>query len=48
MVEDPIQNLDAVTCGIFQVYFQDNLFNPDENSIIQNNKKLKKKGGNFP
>ena len=33
MVEDPIQSLDTVTCGIFQIHFYDNLFNPDVNSI---------------
>ena len=43
MVEDRIQNLDSVTCGIFQIYFYDNLFNPDQNSKIQNKTKLIKK-----
>ena len=43
MVEDRVQNLDSVTCGIFQIYFYDNLFNPDENSKIQNKKRLNKK-----
>ena len=43
MVEDRIQNLDSVTCGIFQIYFYDNLFNPDQNSKIQNKTKLNKK-----
>ena len=43
MVEDPIQSLDTVTCGIFQIYFYDNLFNPDVNSKIQNNKKTSNK-----
>lgn len=40
MIEDPIQNLDTVTCGIFHIYFYDNLFNCDKNSKIQNNKNL--------
>ena len=43
MVEDSIQSLDMVTCGKFQIYFYDNLFNPDVNTKIQNNKKLTKK-----
>ena len=38
MVEDRVQDLDFVTCDIFQIYFCDNLFNPDENSKIQNKK----------
>ena len=36
MVEDRIQDLDSVTCGIFQLFFYENLFNPDKNSKIQN------------
>ena len=43
MVEDLIKYLDTATCGIFQIYFYDNLFNPDENSKMQNNKKKKKR-----
>ena len=43
MVEDRVQNLDSVTCGIFQICLYDNLFNPDENSKIQNKKRLNKK-----
>ena len=31
LMEDQIQDLDSVTCGIFQIYFYDNLFNPDVN-----------------
>ena len=42
MVEDRIQDLDSATCGIFQIYFYENLFNPDENSKIQGETKLKK------
>ena len=42
MVEDRIQDLDSATCGIFQLYFYNNLFNPDKNSKIQNETKLKK------
>ena len=43
MVEDRIQNLDSVTCGIFQLYFYDNLFNPNENSKIQDKDRLNKR-----
>ena len=35
MVEDRLQDLDSSTCSIFQLYFYDNLFNPDKNSKIQ-------------
>ena len=42
MAEDRIQDLESSTCGIFQLYFYENLFNPDENSKIQNETKLKK------
>ena len=34
-LEDQIQDLDTVTCGIFQIYFYDNLFNPDLNKNLQ-------------
>ena len=30
MVEDRVQDLDSVICGIFQIYFYDNLFNPNK------------------
>ena len=43
VVKDRIQDLNSVTCGIFQIYFYDNLFNPDKNSKIQNKTKLNKK-----
>ena len=43
VVEDRIQDLDSVTCGVFQIYFFDNLFNPDKNRKIQNKTKLNKK-----
>ena len=42
MVEDRVQNLNSVTCGIFQIYFYNNLFNPDENSKIQDKARLNK------
>ena len=41
MVEGRTQDLDTVNCSIFQIYFYDNLFIPDQNSIIQ--KRLNKK-----
>ena len=43
MVEDRIQNLDSVTCDIFQLYFYDNLFNPNENSKTQDKARLNKR-----
>ena len=43
MIEAKIQDLDSVTCGIFQIYFYDNLLNPDQNSKIQNKTNLNKK-----
>ena len=42
MVEDRLQDLHSSTCGIFQTYFYENLFNPDRNSKIQNKTKLNK------
>ena len=43
MLEDPVQNTETVTCGIFQLYFYENLLNPKADSKIQNDKKLTKK-----
>ena len=43
VVEDRIQDLDTVNCGISQIYFFANLFNTDQNSEIQNKRKLNKK-----
>ena len=43
MVEDRIQDFDSSTYSIFQLYFYDNLFNPDENSKIQDKTRLNKK-----
>ena len=42
MVEDRVQK-NSRTCGIFQLHFYDNLFNPNENSKIQDKAKLNKK-----
>ena len=47
MVEDRVQELNSPTCGIFQIYFYNNLFNPDENSKIQNKKWFNKKTETF-
>ena len=43
MVEERVQDLNSVACGIFQIYFYDSLFNPNENSKIQNKKRLNKR-----
>ena len=43
MVKDRVQDLNSSSCGIFQLYFYDNLFNPDKNSIIQDKIMLNKK-----
>ena len=43
MVEDRLQDLVSATCGIFQIYFYQNLLYPEENSKIQGNAKLNKK-----
>ena len=43
MVEDRLQDLESATCGIFQIYSYQNLFNPNENSKIQGETKLNKK-----
>ena len=42
-VEDRVQDRNSLTCGIFQIYFYDNLFNPDESSKIQDKKRLNKR-----
>ena len=41
MLEDRVQDLNSATCGIFQIYFYENLFNPEKNSSIQSETKLK-------
>ena len=43
IVQDRAQDLNSVTCGIFQMNFYDNLFNPNKNSKIQNKKRLNKR-----
>ena len=39
MIEDRVQDLNSLTCGVFQIYFYD----PNENSKIQNKKRLNKR-----
>ena len=41
MLENRIQDLHTVTCGIFQVYFYENLFNPTKTAKYKT--KLNKK-----
>ena len=43
MVGGRTKNLDSVTCGILQLYFYDNLFNPKKKIKIQDKVKLNKK-----
>ena len=43
MKEDRVQDLNSVTWGIFQIYFYDNLFNPNEDSKILDKKRLNKR-----
>ena len=38
MVDNPLQMTQIVTCSLFQLYFYENLFNPNKSSKIQNNK----------
>ena len=42
ILENTIQNLTASTCGLFQLYFYKNLFDPDEKSKILNHQTLTK------
>ena len=42
-MEDRVQDLDSVMCGIFQIYFYNSFFNPDQYSKIQDKKRLNKK-----
>ena len=43
LLEDQIQNLGTVTYGIFQIYINDNLFNPDVNSKRRKQQNTKQK-----
>ena len=42
-VDDQLQKTETDTCGVFQLYFFVNLFNPDKNSAIIEDKILTKK-----
>ena len=43
LVDDKVQELYSDTCGLFQLYFYKNLFDPDENGKILNDEHLTKK-----
>ena len=43
MVEDRLQDLKTSTCGIFQIYFYKNLFDPEEKRKINRETRLTKK-----
>ena len=43
MEEDRVQDINSVTCGIFQIYFYSNLFNPNENIKIKDKKRPNKR-----
>ena len=43
LVHDEIEGIYLDTCGLFQLYFHKNLFDPDENSKILNDEHLTKK-----
>ena len=43
MLLDEIQEIYSDICGLFQLYFCRNLFDPNENSNILNDKHLTKK-----
>lgn len=40
LLEDPIQKIDALTCGSFQLYLYENLFFPGEKTRLYSYKKL--------
>ena len=42
-VDDQLQKTETNTCRVFQLYFFVNLFNPDENSVVIEDKILTKK-----
>ena len=42
ILEQPVQNLTSSNCGIFQLYFYKNLFDPDKKSKIINHENLNK------
>ena len=43
ILEQPVQDLTSSNCGIFQLYFYKNLFDPNKKSKIINHENLKKR-----
>ena len=43
ILEHPVQEITSSTCGLFQLYFYKNIFDPDERSKIINHETLNKK-----
>ena len=43
MLEDRVQDINSVTCGIFEIYFYDNLFKSEKNSKIKDEKRLNRR-----
>ena len=43
IVEHPAQELSSSTCGLFQLYFYKNIFDPEEKSRIINHENLNKR-----
>ena len=43
ILEQPVQDLTSSSCGIFQLYFYKNLFDPNEKSKIINHENLNKR-----
>ena len=43
LVDDEIQKIYSDTCGLFQLFFYKNLFDPNENSKILNDEHLPEK-----
>ena len=43
MLDNQLQELTTDTCGIFQLYFYKNLFDPDSDSKMLNDEFIKKK-----
>ena len=43
IVEHPVQELTSSTCGLFQLYFYQKIFNPQEKSKIINHETLNKR-----
>ena len=43
LLQQPVQDLTSSNCGIFQLYFYKNLFEPNKKSKIINHENLKKR-----